>query len=222
MKDPEHDVYDFGRQLASAVEWCTRKKSGVLESDRFWTSDFRPPQLAERPSRRDIEVALLRPVGSRGPYLEPHATFASYTHSVRREMVRQVVAGRERALGWNSSRVAHYPLDLVGGRLLAFDPDNSLADGAAEDCTDRFFDWFNLPTWDTWVWYAVDETRRDKAKPAGEHVDHNFVGCLVSWIPPQFLNLVNSGIDANLEGCLRWVDTLDIGFSQAMSRLGLV
>ena len=71
-----------------------------------------------------------------------------------------------------------------GGRLLIYFPSESLADGAAEVQSKGFFDYDNVPPWDTWVAYS-DRT-------------------LLSWIPAQLVPLVQRGIDVNPEECIRW------------------
>jgi hypothetical protein len=84
--------------------------------------------------------------------------------------------------------------DLAGGRLLVYAPDDSLFDGAAEVSTGGFFDFDNIPPWDTWVAFLYESER---------------LQYLVSWIPPQLIELANTGVNVNPEACIRWLEGLD-------------
>jgi hypothetical protein len=91
--------------------------------------------------------------------------------------------------------------DLAGGRLLAYDPDANLFDGVCEQETGGFFDVDNIPPWDTWVLYL-----RERDSSAGwRHWD----AYLVSWVPPQLVEVAQTGIDLNAEECILWLDQLD-------------
>jgi len=62
----------------------------------------------------------------------------------------------------HQSHERHIPLllpakPLSGGRLLAFSPENTLSDGAANSNTKGFFDDDNILPWDTWVWYVTND-----------------------------------------------------------------
>jgi hypothetical protein len=93
------------------------------------------------------------------------------------------------------------PADLAGGRLIGYEPDKNLYDGAAEVCSNGFFDVDNTPAWDTWVAYV--------AEPSGPEY-------LLSWIPPALLDLANGGVDANPEVCIWWLDEEKPGLWQML------
>src|SRR5438477_10623316 len=92
-------------------------------------------------------------------------------------IVDSVAEQRALMLRWWSQR--SYPIvpadDLVGGKLLLFAPGDSLFDGAAGNETDGFFNDENEPPWDTWLCYAEE-------------------WYLVSWVPPQLIELADGGI----------------------------
>jgi hypothetical protein len=92
------------------------------------------------------------------------------------------------------------------GKLLLFYPDGSLSDGAAEPASRGFFDNDNLPASDTWVYYGTDGS-------GSRNFDQNF---LVSWIPGQFVPLVNGGIEVNPEGCIEWASARDRLFTRSL------
>src|SRR5262249_9402333 len=56
-------------------------------------------------------------------------------------------------------------LPLARESLLAYFPDENLSDGAAAVASDGYFDYDNIPPWDTWVVYV-----------AADHL-------LLSWVP---------------------------------------
>lgn len=75
------------------------------------------------------------------------------------------------------------------GRLLLYYPHETLSDGAAWQITSGYFDDWNMPPWDTWIWYGQ--------MTGGEY--------LLSWVPGPFVELVSAGIWANPEECIQWL-----------------
>ncbi len=75
------------------------------------------------------------------------------------------------------------------GRLLLYYPHETLSDGAAWQITSGYFDEWNMPPWDTWIWYGQ--------MTGGDY--------LLSWVPEPFVELVSAGIWANPEECIRWL-----------------
>ncbi len=87
----------------------------------------------------------------------------------------------------------------ANGRLLAYDPDSNLSDGAARQESRGFFDDDNTPPWDTWLGYVTE----DDGAGSGRFVQ--FTGYLISWVPQEFVALAEAGIDANPERCILWL-----------------
>ena len=123
--------------------------------------------------------------------------------------VETIAFERER-LGGDEIRNAQLPKDLGGGRLLAYFPDANLCCGAAEDETNGFFDVDNVPAWDTWVAYFAGGKR------------HSYTSYLISWIPPQFVELVSRGIHVNPEECIVWLADAGVSFAVDLRREGLL
>jgi hypothetical protein len=132
----------------------------------------------------------------RTPELAPHPLAGC-----RKEVVDWVHASRNVALRWPRP---HRATDLAGGRLLSYEPDVNLFDGAAAAYTQEFFDVNNTPPWDTWV----------------DYVESDRYGFLVSWVPPCLIDLVGEGIWANPEMCIWWLDQRDTNLSHALSERG--
>ena len=82
------------------------------------------------------------------------------------------------------------------GRLLAYFPDENTSDGGAELASGGFFDVHNTPAWDTWVALFEDASGR------GPY--------LVAWVPPEWIDQVQAGIDVNPERCIEWLKDTDV------------
>jgi len=80
--------------------------------------------------------------------------------------------------------------DLAGGRLLVHFLNASNHNGLSAGETSYFLDNNDTPPWDTWVEVCTDE-------------QWDF---LVSWIPVEFLAVVEHGIEAECVGMLMWAD----------------
>jgi hypothetical protein len=87
--------------------------------------------------------------------------------------------------------------DLRGGRLLVYFPDQDLADGAAEAESRGFLDVNNAPPWDSWIAAVQFEP------PSSD--SH-----LITWVPPEFVPLVDAGIHANPEECIQWLEDANV------------
>ena len=122
----------------------------------------------------------------------------------------ETVAIERQRYGDVKFRDAELPKDLGGGRLLVYFPDVNLFCGAAEDETNGFFDVDNVPAWDTWVAYFA----------VGNH--HSSGSYLISWIPPQFVELVSRGIYVNPEECIVWLEDAGVSFAYDLRREGLL
>jgi len=78
-----------------------------------------------------------------------------------------------------------------------------------------FFDFENVPPWDTWICYVAGKGVNDARW-------HPFDAYLLSWVPVSLVDLVTAGIDANPEGCICWARDLDKEFVRQLVGAGLV
>jgi len=115
-------------------------------------------------------------------------------------------------------RKAQSPIDsrFVWRQSLAYFPDENLFDGVAEQVSKGFFDVNNIPPYDTWVWMVRNVRTFEYADGAKGETEANY---LVAWVPPEFIPLARAGVDANPEGCILWLDTLDDEFVRSLRRL---
>lgn len=98
------------------------------------------------------------------------------------EMVASVVARRRQLLSGRAG--------AQSGRLLAFFPDETCCCGGSTVETNGYFDYDNVPPWDTWVRFTIQERGP----------------MLVAWVPEEWIKLVERGIWANPEKSLEWFD----------------
>jgi hypothetical protein len=110
--------------------------------------------------------------------------------------------------------------DLCGGRLVAFFPSDSLSDGVAKTHSKGFFDVDNVPPYDTWVWMARNVRRREYDDHTTGEIEANY---LVAWVPPNFIELADAGIEANdPECCIRWLDEVDDDFVRSLRNMNFL
>ena len=76
--------------------------------------------------------------------------------------------------------------DLNGGRLLLCYFNETNFNECSADCSRWFYDGNDNPPWDSWVGYVGD--------------------ALVSWVPPQFLDLAADGMDVECCQMLMWLE----------------
>lgn len=86
--------------------------------------------------------------------------------------------------------------DGIGGRLLGYEPDGTVFDGASQSVTGGFFNVYDEPPWDLWIGYLVEIGDR-----AREY--------LVCWIPPTFINTAEDGIAVNPVACIDWLPEVE-------------
>ena len=80
----------------------------------------------------------------------------------------------------------------VRGRLLVCQVNESISSGESEAETQGFFDINDRPAWDTWVASAP-------RPPESSHAT------LVSWVPWEFVLVVQRGIEVNPYQCIFWL-----------------
>lgn len=128
---------------------------------------------------------------------EVWSTFMAETDVGRREIVRWVSQQRIQFLSSTNLRASTATNRNLEGRFLAYDPDDSLSDGAAMVATSGFYTFDNMPPAALWLEYVVETTRRAS-------VWTPFSAYILCWVPTQLIALADEGIAVNAEQCLRW------------------
>lgn len=100
------------------------------------------------------------------------------------------------------------------GRILAFDRDGTLSDGAAAAESSGLFDEDNAPPWDSWLLFVVEEPRTP-----GHWAP--FDSYLLCWIPAPLVAMATRAIEVIPEACLRWADELDAPHLARLARAGI-
>jgi hypothetical protein len=84
---------------------------------------------------------------------------------------------------------------LSKGKLLLYEPEETVTDGASEAVSHGFFDIEDSPPWDTWF--------------------HLASGSIFSYVPESAISLVQHGIDVNIVDCIQWTTLSEIAGREA-------
>lgn len=215
------DVNSGGVQqsLAETIDWCVHRavslpeietirdylqrydeamalmREAFKEHDQFMNRLFHRDYQNSKKYRRG--VALVQDTDPRSTFslstqlrsasLKPAASLWEVeTEEERASVVFSVVKKRTQLLRAEEGyRIVSLP-GAAGGRLLSYCPTESVSDGASQHTTRGFFDVDDVPPWDTWVAFSGST--------------------LLSWVPPQLVDLVEKGINANPVQCIQWLD----------------
>ena len=189
----------FQLRLAETIAWCSARVAGLyIDDERYIFEVLRTPTLMP-----DI---YKKAVIEHPDTLPRHrSSYGAETPQDRTEYVEHLA--RERGLLVNDLGLTSLPATLIGdGRLLVYEPDNDLCDGAAPIASKWFFDENNMPPWDTWVCYVIDSEKMQKGRWV------SWSSYLIAWVPPVFLKSAEAGISVNPEECIAWADSLDLPF----------
>jgi hypothetical protein len=162
---------DASSALAETAVWCSRKPS---QTNKFRSPTLDPSALLEVPALEQIGIAAF--VDAK------RHSYQRATESIKR---RRSELLRSACIPMASSATAE-----MKGRLLLYDPMETVSDGAAAASSSDFFDVEDAPPWDTWFWYAG--------------------GTIFCWVPELLVSKAQDGIDANPVDCIRWGDWSDL------------
>ncbi len=184
-----NEVERFRHQLDETIAWCTLKDWAANPVDELRTPQLRPSEL---PEMKNLLFA---------------------TGYQRQHIVEQLATRRAALL----QAAPLQPIQsLTGGRLLAFNPSGSTSDGAIYDATQGFIDGDNIPAWDTWIFYVIDDlvSNLEWWRSCDSY--------LLSWVPASLVDRVEAGILGNSDNCVRWAMELDTTFMRQLQEAGLV
>ncbi|MCW8130799.1 MAG: hypothetical protein KIS92_10650 [Planctomycetota bacterium] len=218
----------FSQRLAETIAWClpraadpndglrTEALKPVLIHDRELPPDQRPDAAkaetwfqflmgAGERSWADVVADLAaRRIGElkkTQPDLAAHPNFA--THPPDHAAHPPDFAARRPDLAARRPDLAAYTPDLTLGHLLFFEDDRSELDGASEQATGGYFNGCDVAPWDTWVAFVPKSPAQASA-------------LLISWVPPERLALVETGIAANETNCL-WLTPCAPGLPELLA-----
>lgn len=194
----QNQMAHFQRRLEETIVWCASQDWSTNPAQGLRTALFRPSEYQLKGHYDDV--------------------FLTYTPQQRQLLVEQIADTRATLLEKRGiARVSFADL-LNSGRFLAFTPDGTLQDGAANLATYGFFDDDNIPAWDTWLWYVTNDFVSKPEHWCGGVTD----SYLLSWVPDSLVEVVASGIWVNPEECIRWATDLDTPFIRQLKQAGLV
>jgi hypothetical protein len=215
----------FMIRLTETIAWCSDRASITNPTNRVqtWRSHWRQ---AETITLGNLATCLrtldLQPVNLRweeAPEImalyAPAGTGARFIYEMpeaeRQSMVDAVSHKRANSLREENKYPVSPVEDLAGGRLLFYMPDGTDHGGASENETEGFFDAWDVPPWDTWIYYS--QGSQDKERYYFESrgwVNHpETKSRLVCWIPPALIEVVEDGIEVDPMSCLMWARNVD-------------
>ena len=174
------DTVAFEIRLAETIESCTRYGDILEPKDSLRSEELKPEFMCNE-----------------NQYLNDSAK--------RINDINQLLETRSKLLNKEATPVVS-DADLQGGKLLAFFPDETLCDGAAEMVSYGFFDVDNVPAWDAWVGIFRDYDRE----------------YIITYIPHQFVSLVDEGSYVNPEDCIPWLEKSQTRLARKLMQKGII
>ena len=117
-------------------------------------------------------------------------------------MINKVVDSRSLISNAHKEPFTELDIDLAGGRLLIHFLGESNHNGLTADITSYYLDNNDTPRWDTWVQAFVPESLAHQSLYSVPS-EYAF---LISWVPSEFLEVVDEATEAECIGMLMWAD----------------
>ena len=155
------------KALSETVAWCLSRS---LQSDQLRSSHLDPSIVLRVPPLEEVGVEV---------WLE--RKHDSYQRAVSAIIEKRSTLVRDLHIG-----DADLTLAQSKGKLLLYEPLETVTDGAAASSSRGFFDIEDAPPWDTWFLYSAGST--------------------FSWVPETLVQNAQAGIDANPVDCIHWCD----------------
>jgi hypothetical protein len=153
--------------LSETVAWCLRRP---LQQDQFRSRELDPSAFLRVPPFGESNI---------GVWLERKRE--SYQSAINAINANRSALARDRNI-----KVADSAVAKSKGRLLLYEPLETVTDGASDSSSRGFFDIEDAPPWDTWFLYSE--------------------GSIFSWVPEALVQDAQAGIDANPVDCIHWCD----------------
>lgn len=151
--------------LSETVAWCV---SPSLQRGHFRSNELDPSTFLQVPPFSESSI---------GVWLE--AKRGSYQLAVN-----AINANRSTLIRAANINVADPAVMESKGRLLLYEPLETVTDGASDSSSHGFFDIEDAPPWDIWFLYSA--------------------GSIFSWVPEAMIQNAQTGIDANPVDCIHW------------------
>jgi uncharacterized protein (TIGR02996 family) len=192
------------RRLAETMAWCNKPEAPELRTPEF-----------------------LPQVGGAGRAIEP--LWRCPAAEARTTLVHHLAGRRARKLAQLGLEPPRSTLDLGSGRLLLFEPERAFGDPSVS--MDGFLDRYQVPAWDTWLFY-LDEgpggRRRIHAHWEAEWILGRklepavFASYLVAWVPGPLTAGVDWSLSVQAESPVAWAEDVDCVLTARLRDLGLL
>jgi hypothetical protein len=151
--------------LSETVAWCLNK---TPHPDQFRSCELDPSAILRVPrleeSSVEVRVEALR---------ESYRRATQSINKVRSTLVHNA-----------QLEIPSFAVAQTGGKLLRYEPLETVSDGSSEFLSYGFFDIEDAPPWDTWFQFSKS--------------------AIFSWVPEPLVRNAQAGIDANPVDCIRW------------------
>jgi hypothetical protein len=155
------------KALSETVSWCLNRS---LQSNRLRSPELDPSAILKFPSSAEVDVEVLIQTMRERYRRAIHAI-----NEMRSTLVRDA-----------KMEIADPAFARSKGKLLLYEPLETVEDGAAASGSRDFFDMRDAPPWDTWFLSSGD--------------------AILSWVPESVIPNAQAGIDANPVDCIHWCD----------------
>lgn len=163
-REPPQDIL---RPLLEAATWCTLRS---FYDNKLRSSELDPSTILSVPRIGEAAIEAWLDL-KRANYQRA----VSSINETRSKLLRDANVS---LLNWQQLRLR--------GRLLCYEPLETVEDGASEAGSRGFFDIEDAPPWDCWFL--------------------SWRGSICSWVPESLEQLVQDGIDGNPVDCIHWAD----------------
>jgi hypothetical protein len=170
QSNPEVFPTEIRHTFFEVVTWCYHSIPG----DRFRSSELDPSEFLKVP-----------PFDELGNEAWGQIKRESYQRAVSATNQSRSLHLRERGI-----TISDVAVEQSKGKLLLWEPMETVTDGAAEASSRGFYDIEDAPPWDTWFLYSS--------------------GAIISWVPESSVQNAQAGIDANPVDCIRWIEWSDL------------
>ncbi len=200
MEATTFDLVEFQRRMVDVIAWYAAKAPITDPEHGLRSAELRPPAGPTIPPALSGHPSPAAPSEARRDYWQRAALERPKFLEERQELVNEI-ARKRRALLEPVQRAAVPKTDVLGGgRLMLYDLEQNLFDGAAQSASHGFFSVDNAPPYDMWLAYVIEQNRYVME---GREWNDTY---LLAWVPPDFLELASAGIEVNPEECIRWAE----------------
>ena len=187
----------FKERLFETIAWCSARMNATDPVRSLRTAELKPYLFHDREIPKEVRAKMTEQQGGdltkRDAYDE-EAWFQFMMGAGEEswlELTGTLSQKRRELLKVNYSDFNSSNINLSMGKLLFYEDDRSELDGESGKASNGFLNSCDVAPWDTWVMYVPKNYALER---------HGAV--LISWIPPEFVPLVEKGVEATEDAVL--------------------